>query len=393
MNNLKKPSTSFQNWFSTESVNEGHPDKIADQIAETILDYVIKLDPEAHVACEVIVMNKKIMIGGEIKMIEDKLSKNFYNEIINLTKKVIKQDIQYLEKDWNNLEDLIIEVFIQTQSSEIDEKVAPDKTKIGAGDNSTVYGWAEQSSNSNHFPIFQYLANEILKAINTIRKNSNAEFSFAPDGKIQIVTCNDTLKKIVLCQQFNNNVKKQNNEETANRIKTVIITPLLERILDKAEDFDLEFIPFYNGGPVADTGLTGRKIAVDNYGTYVRHGGGSFSGKDITKSDRSLALFARFVSKNIIFLNLASSIEIQITSQIGQTQKFVFGYSATNGDEEKILKILAYFSEWSFKDIIDKLQLQKVSFQKFSHFGYFGRDDFDAFWEQDFLLPILKKLM
>lgn len=379
----------YSGWFSTESVSEGHPDKLADQIAEAVLDYVVKKDSNAHVACEVIVMNQKILIGGEIKANKMALNRNFKDELISLANKVIKKDIGYSEQSWDNLQKLKIEVNIQAQSTEIDQKVSLGKSEIGSGDNSTVYGWAENSNVSEYYPFSQSLANLILKKINQLRKTNN-NFNFGPDGKIQILLKDQKLKAILLCQQFITDISTQKVKE---QIHKEILNPLVEKLFIKDVNFDFFLTPFFKGGPIADTGLTGRKIAVDNYGTCVRNGGGSFAGKDVTKSDRTLALFARFIAKNIVKLNLTSEIEIQITSRIGQTKNFFIGYSTKKGEKIKINKIIRYFSSWTFKDIIEKLNLRKVSFQKYASYGYFARAEEDAYWEKPFLIPALKKII
>ncbi len=377
----------FIQLFSTESVAAGHPDKIADQIGELILDYIVGIDPDAHVACEVLLNGKEVFLAGEIKC--NKLDENKFKKVIDFKiRNLIENEIGYTDITWPNVKNLDIKFHFQNQSREINSLVQG----IASGDNSSIFGWAENSPKTKHFPRFQFLANEILKKIGQIRKNSMAkEYHFAPDGKIQILTQGKQLVKIILCQQFVKNGNPHDdeiNKKLTTKIKTEIIESLLEKYDIPQKEYELKLKPFHSGGPANDTGLTGRKLMVDTYGTFSPHGGGSFSGKDVTKPDKTLALFARYIAWQVVEQDWATTIQVQLSTHIGQKNNFQIWYSANeNAKKEKIEQWLNYLSDWTFTNVIDFLELKKVKFASFGCYGYFGRTEKTAYWENKGLPP------
>lgn len=386
----------MKNMFNTESVSEGHPDKIADQISELILDYFMEKDKNSHVACEVYITNNIIIVGGEIRSKID-----FKNEEEEIRKKIInyfKNELKFDEKTWPNLcnDKLKILFLLQEQSSEICEKVLVKTGKkiTGAGDNTVVFGFANNDKNNDYFPKFQTLANRILFDIQKKRKEKNSSLPFAPDGKIRITIEDEKLNKIILCQQFSEinykNIKIK--EEYKKNIKDKIIIPILTK-LKINKDFKFDLICFNKGGPYADTGLTGRKLMIDTYGCFSRHGGGAFAGKDLTKTDKTLALFARFIAKHITALELTNEIEIQISSYIGQENNFDISYYVKNNKENKhelIKKVLDFFINWNLDKIISVLNLKEVKFIECAKYGYFGPDRKEYFWEKLIFIEKLK---
>lgn len=382
-----------QEQLTTESVSAGHPDKIADQIAEAVLDFCLQRDSEARVACEVFVTSEKIHIGGEIKS-KFEINDDVKAQIRRIVWKIIKEDIGYTEVSWKNLAKLQIAFFFTHQAKEIDKLVS--KKHVGAGDNSTVFGYAS-NDNATYFPPFQQLANQILQEIQTIRQTNNnlqKELLLAPDGKIQIFYEEDKLHKIVLCQQFLHKSILQKQELIKKKIKKKIIDKIVTK-MNQNKQFEFQIIPFIQGGPKSDSGLTGRKIMIDTYGTLIQHGGGSFAGKDPSKTDKTLALFARFIAKHIVALGLSQEITIQISSTIGisDLQNITCIQLSEDGKENKkmISKIIARFFSWDIEEIVEKFALKNQKYYPLSSYGYFGREGLDVQtkWEE---LSLLKKI-
>ena len=375
------------NLLTTESVSEGHPDKVADQIAEAICDFLLQKDSQARVACEVFVNSKVIFIGGEVKSRFFKLDAKFKEDIEKLVLMVVCQHIGYTEETWGFLKGLQtkqskIEIRLHHQSEEIDHRVGV----VGAGDNSTVFGFA--NSDLNFFPTFQHLANLILEKINQIRKKNQLLqqqlFRFAPDGKVQILfdRVNNTVQRITLCQQFLHKLSSVEKPTIEAKIRTEVIDPIFVQ-LGLKPIYVLSLKDFKKGGPNADSGLTGRKLMIDNYGIFSHHGGGSFAGKDPSKTDRSLALFARFVAKHLVALNLAKEITLQISSVIGEQNPVnitPFAYDQ-EADLLTINRVIKKFFSWNLQKIIEQLKLRHTQFLPFGTYGYFGRLAPQSSWE------------
>lgn len=374
--------------LTTESVSEGHPDKIADQIAEAVCDFCLEQDSNARVACEVFVDSKVIFIGGEISSSLFKLDDQFKRKIKQIVQTVVKDRIGFNATTWNffkrlNNDDSSIEIRLHQQSEEINDLVRSN----GAGDNSTVFGFA--NSDLNYFPVFQHLANKILQKISQIRKDNQhlqkEVFSFAPDAKVQILFDNVSrvVKQITLCQQFKSKLTNTQKKFVSQKIKTEIIEPLFQDLKLK-RGYLLILKDFKKGGPNADSGLTGRKLLVDNYGVFSTHGGGSFAGKDPSKTDRSLALFARFIAKHLVASGLTKVITLQVSSLIGES-KLVNITPVTTDPETDLVKIndvIKNFFMWDVKRIVSELKLNQIKFFPFASYGYFGRSDLESSWEK-----------
>ena len=387
----------FANKFllTTESVSEGHPDKIADQVAEAICDLCLVLDPNAHVACEVFITSDAIFIGGELKSKQFSFNdSNFKKKVENVFWKIVKDEIGFDESSWGSSWTKIkVKNHLHSQSEEINHLI---EKRDGAGDNSTVFGHA--NSDLNYFPVFQHLANKVLKRINLIRKTEPSlqkELGFGPDGKIQVLFCQRKRKlaQIVLCQQFVKQFTSSRRETIKLLIKNKVIKPILTE-LDLKDDYNLILRDFFKGGPVADSGLTGRKLMVDNYGVFSFHGGGSFAGKDPSKPDRSLALFARFVAKHIVASKIVDEITIQISSIIGQ-KEFVNITPVSPMKDEKLLIVQAMIKKfflWDLDKVIKELDLLKTKFLPFASYGYFGRS-LSCSWEKLTYLQAIKEWM
>lgn len=383
--------------LTTETVSAGHPDKVADQIAAIFLDFFLAKDSNVKVACEVFVNKNRITIGGEMK--SKILSFNIHHEKMLKSKilSFLEREIGYNQVSWKALgrKKLDIDFLINEQSREINS-LLKENNHLGAGDNSTVFGFATNTPQTNYFPPFQKLANMILQKIDYIRHQDNLfqnEMQFAPDGKIQIAFAHNSLVQIVLCQQF---LEEGNLEFKINQIKKEIIFPLAKKLnIIFAPNFQFFLKPFFLGGPAADSGVTGRKILIDNYGTFAYNGGGSFSGKDPSKSDLSLALFARFVAKHLVALNLGfSEITIQVSSIIGNPNLvnitcLNFDSCISSSEQAKINKIIQTFFSWSFEEIIEKLHLKSIRYLPYTKYSYFGNDT--APWEQLSLLSLIHK--
>lgn len=431
--------------LTTESVSEGHPDKIADQIAEAICDFCLQQDPCAKVACEVFFADcRRIIIGGEIggqklqkyafhlskdndslvstSILKAKFKERIYQIVDNVLTKIDPQ---------NSLEKVNISIRLQPQSEEISASVGISQTDqinstfnlcqschekhdvLKAGDNSTVFGFA--NSDPGYFPVFQRLANRILQNINNIRKNNSREqtnFCFAPDGKVQILFDLDTRRvhRIVLCQQFEkvgkintttNKVERQKFKkkwaEKTIQIEKKIIVPLLQELRLskelKGNNF-LELKPFEKGGANADSGLTGRKLLIDTYGVFCKHGGGSFSGKDSSKTDRSLALFARFIAKHLVALKLVKEITVQVSSVFGEKRLVNITPLLSNSHPNFVVieKIITkFFASWDIEQIVNRLRLKHTPFFPFASYGYFGRTDLHSSWEKTTELSKIQK--
>ena len=384
----------IKNLFSSESVSCGHPDKLCDQISDAILDEAIKQDDNSRVAVETLATRNKIIISGEITS-----SANInYEKII---KDVIK-DVGYdsIEKglDYNNLE---IETYIHKQSDDIARGVnsSLDKKEIGAGDQGIMFGYATNET-QNYMPLAISIAHKLVRVATNLRKEGKLDFA-RPDMKSQ-VTIDYTSKKpkinaIVMSIQHNPDIKI---DELRQRIKKEVITPVIDSFGFTDTNYELYINPtgnFVIGGPLGDTGLTGRKIIVDTYGGSAPHGGGAFSGKDPTKVDRSAAYYARYVARNIVAANLASKALIQLCYAIGVSEPISINletFGTETVKKEKILDVLINggIFDYTPQGIINNFSMYKPNFKykDLACYGHFGRPDLDLPWEKDDKVELLK---
>ena len=391
--------------FTSESVSEGHPDKVADQISDAILDALLEKDPNSHVACETIVTTGMVYVFGEI-------TTNAYVDIQKVVRKTVLKigyDRPELGFDGNNCAVL---VDIDEQSPDIaggvDESLemrenSSDKDKldqIGAGDQGLMFGFAIKET-PELMPLPISLAHRLMRRVAKLRKDNTLEW-LRPDAKAQVTVEYDENNKpkrvdtVVISTQTDAEVS--NDEIRRAMIDLVIKEVIPEKYLDEKTKYLINPSGrFVIGGPKGDSGLTGRKIIVDTYGGYARHGGGAFSGKDATKVDRSASYAARYVAKNIVAAGLAYRCEVQLAYAIGVAHPVsVMIDTAGTGkvDDELLTKAVREVFDLRPAGIIEMLNLRRPIYEQTAAYGHFGRTDIDLPWERtdktDDLLEFLK---
>jgi S-adenosylmethionine synthetase len=383
--------------FTSESVSEGHPDKVSDRISDMVVDHFISKDPFARVACETLTTTNKVVLAGEVRgPVEDDKE-----EVIEKVRECIK-DIGYEQEGfhWKNAE---ISYFLHEQSSDIAMGVDSGSNKDeGAGDQGIMFGYACKETD-DLMPAPIYYSHKILELMAQGRKDGSLK-GLEPDSKSQVSLKYvkgkpQSVTSVVISTQHQEGLSPQDIKE--------LVTPILKKsipahLLEGLVDDEFYVNPtgnFVIGGPDGDTGLTGRKIIVDTYGGAAPHGGGAFSGKDPTKVDRSAAYAARYLAKNIVAADLCTECTIQISYAIGVSKPLSI-YVNTNGtnniDEEKIEKIIPELMNLTPKGIREKLQLNKPIYEITSAYGHFGRkyDSQKGFfsWEALDLVEALKSL-
>ena len=366
--------------FTSESVGPGHPDKICDQISDAILDACLAQDPKAHVACECFVTGQFLVIGGEI-------SGNIRDiDYAKIARDIIREIGYKDEKSGINPDTCEIVIKIQKQSADIALGVNLADEEIGAGDQGSMYGFAVAET-PNYMPLPIYLAHELIKKVDSKRRSGELKHAL-PDMKAQITVDyedydNPLIDTILVSVQHE---ESANFEEFKQSLKGVIKEFINENHLHG--DYKVLINPtgrFVIGGPAGDTGLTGRKIIVDTYGGYARHGGGAFSGKDPTKVDRSAAYMARYIAKNLVAAGAAKKMEIQISYAIGIPEPTAVSFqtfSTAKVSDEIIAKAIQKFFRLTPKSIIETLDLERPIYQKTATFGHMGREDLDVPWER-----------
>lgn len=370
--------------FTSESVTEGHPDKVCDQIADQILDSILAKDPNARVACECIATTGMVYIVGEI-------STECYVEIPNIAREVIA-DIGYTSSDLGfDAETCAVLTSIDEQSPDIAQGVNyaydSETEETGAGDQGMMFGYACKET-EEYMPLPITLAQKLTKRLAEVRKSELLDY-IRPDGKAQVtVEYEDHQVKrvhtVVVSTQHGPDVELNRLKEDifTHVIKPVIPADLLD---DKTKILINPTGRFVLGGPRADSGLTGRKIIVDTYGGSAPHGGGSFSGKDPTKVDRSASYMARYAAKNVVAAGLAESCMIELAYAIGVARPVsVFVDTKGTGvvSDEKIAEIIQEVFDFTPKGIINTLDLRKPIYRQTASYGHFGRLDLDLPWER-----------
>ena len=385
--------------FTCESVTEGHPDKVADQISDAVLDEMLRLDPYCRVACETAVTTGMVFVMGEITLHEG------YADIPGIVRKTIKEigyDKSELGFDYKSC---AINVQIDEQSSDIAMGVdsslehkagGDDYDSVGAGDQGMMFGYATNETES-YLPLPLELSHKMCKKLAEVRKAGILDY-LRPDGKGQVtVEYNDDkvvrIEAVVLSTQHADSVDIETLRADVKR--EVIDKVMPAELIDENTKFYINPTGrFVIGGPNGDSGLTGRKIIVDTYGGACGHGGGAFSGKDPTKVDRSAAYYARYCAKNIVASGLASKCEIQLAYAIGKAQPVsivVNTYGTGKVSDDKIAEYLPKVFDFRPKAIIDALDLRKPVYFDTASYGHFGKADYS--WEKTDKVEELKKLL
>ncbi len=371
--------------FSSESVTEGHPDKMADQISDAVLDAILEQDPAGRVACEALLTTGLVMVAGEI-------TTRAYVEIPDIVRKTV-QSIGYTKAEYGfDYQTCGVITAVHSQSPDI----AMGVDTGGAGDQGMMFGFAcDETPELMPLPIM--LAHKLAKRLAMVRKSGDIEY-LRPDGKTQVSVEYEGSKavridKVVISTQHKANIP--NSTITTDMIEQVVKPVLPAELVDKNTEYYVNPTgSFVVGGPQGDTGLTGRKIIVDTYGGMAKHGGGCFSGKDPTKVDRSAAYMMRYVAKNIVAAGLAPRCELQVAYAIGRAEPMgvmVDTWRSSVIPEEKIGELILKYFDLTPKGIIDKLQLRKPIYQATAAYGHFGRHDLDVSWEQTDMADLLRK--
>ncbi len=367
--------------FTSESVGAGHPDKICDQISDAILDECLRQDPNSRVACEVMASNDLIVIGGE-------LTTKAYVDVVQKAWSVLKE-LGYAETDFKIMSN------INSQSPEINQGVDKANGEIGAGDQGIMFGFATNET-KELMPLPIMMSHKIMSKAEELRKSGKFKWA-GSDMKAQVtIDYTNEQKRVETILVSIQHSENYNEKEFKEFIKNKILLEVVKEY-KLNEDFNIYINPtgkFVIGGPIGDTGLTGRKIIVDTYGGMGRHGGGAFSGKDYTKVDRSGAYAARWVAKNVVAAGLADKAEIQISYGIGISEPLSIAIDTFGTEKVKHIKILNAIRKvfnLTPKAIIKALDLKKPIYQETSTFGHFGRTKFS--WEKINKIKELKEVI
>ncbi len=376
-------------YFTSESVTEGHPDKICDQISDAILDNLLEQDPDAHTAIEVLTTTGSVHVAGEI-------TTTGYADIQKIVRDTLRE-IGYTDPRYGiDCEDAGVWVAVHGQSGDIARGVKKaEKHEQGAGDQGMMFGYACNET-PELMPLPIMLANRLTHKLAQVRKH-NAHHSMGPDGKSQVtVEYSDgkpvRLEAVVIAQQHISDVSERDLKKL---ILEKAIKPVCGKYLDKKTKIYINATGrFVIGGPEGDTGVTGRKIIVDTYGGMGRHGGGCFSGKDPSKVDRSAAYACRYIAKNIVAAGLADRCEVQLSYAIGVASPmavFIDTFGTGKVADGEIAKLVWKHFPLKPNDIIEHLKLKRPIYKKTAAYGHFGRNDPDFTWEKTDKAAILAK--
>ena len=377
--------------FTSESVTEGHPDKICDQISDAILDALLEQDPMSRVACETAITTGLVLVMGEI-------TTKAYVDIQKVVRDTIC-DIGYTRSDYGfdgNTCGVIVAIDEQSQdialgvdkAYELKTNDVTDDDSNGAGDQGMMFGYATDETDE-YMPYAISLAHKLTKGLTKLRKDGVLTY-LRPDGKSQVTVEYDENGKpilidtVVLSTQHDEVISREQMEKD---IKDLLFDKIIPKdlVTNETKFFINPTGRFVIGGPLGDSGLTGRKIIVDTYGGYARHGGGAFSGKDCTKVDRSASYYARYVSKNIVAAGLAKKCEIQLSYAIGvasPTSIMIDTFNTGKLEDEQLIKIIQKHFELTPTGIINSLNLRRPIYKETSSYGHFGRNDLDLPWEK-----------
>lgn len=375
--------------FTSESVTEGHPDKVCDQISDAILDDILAQDPSAHVACEVCATTGLVMVMGEI-------TTSGYCDVQKIVRETVANIGYNRGKIGFDAENLAVLVSLDSQSPDIAMGV---KDGDGAGDQGMMFGYACKET-PEYMPLPIMLAHKLAKRLADLRKLEGHN-ELRPDGKTQVSVEYDEQNNPVRIDTIV--ISTQHNEEVSQEyLRDLMITEVINKVID-AKLMDENTRIFVNptgrfviGGPKGDTGLTGRKIIVDTYGGYAPHGGGAFSGKDPTKVDRSACYAARYVAKNLVAAGFAERVQIQLSYAIGvaePTSICIDTFGTSKYTEFELIKIVRENFDLTPKGIITSLNLRQPIYKQTAAYGHFGRTDVLLPWEQLDKVDDLKKYL
>lgn len=392
--------TNNKRLFTSESVTEGHPDKIADQVSDAILDEILKDDPNARVACETTVTTGMALISGEI-------STTTYFDIPKVVRETIKEIGYTRAKYGYDSQTMAVLTAIDEQSPDIaqgvdkaleyrDDITEEEIEATGAGDQGLMFGYATNETDT-YMPLPIFLSHQLAKRLSDVRKDKILDY-LRPDGKVQVTVEydeNDKPKRIDTIVVSTQHAEDKTLEDIQNDIKEHVIYPTVpENLLDDQTKFYINPTGrFVIGGPQGDAGLTGRKIIVDTYGGYARHGGGCFSGKDPTKVDRSAAYAARYVAKNIVAAELAEQCEVQLAYAIGVAEPVSISidtFGTGKVSETELVEAVRENFDLRPAGIIKMLELKQPIYKQTAAYGHFGRTDVLLPWEKLDKVNVLK---
>ena len=375
--------------FTSESVSEGHPDKISDQISDSILDALLKQDPYSRVACETLVTTGLVVISGEV-------TTKAYVEIPKIARQTIKE-IGYTHSDMGfDYQTCGVMVTLDEQSQDISQGVDDDQHEQGAGDQGMMFGYASNET-KELMPAPIVYAHKLVRKLADVRKKGILPF-LRPDSKSQVSIRYEKGKPVCIETVV---VSSQHDPDVTNKtIRSGIIEEVIQKVIPKsfqAKKMKTHINPtgrFVIGGPQGDCGLTGRKIIVDTYGGFARHGGGAFSGKDATKVDRSAAYMARYIAKNLVAAKIADRCEVQLAYAIGVADPvsiFVDTFNTHHINPKNIEGLIRDHFELKPAGIMKSLDLRKPRFKQTAAYGHFGRKEKGFTWEQTDKAAKLKK--
>lgn len=376
-------------FLTSESVSEGHPDKVADQISDAILDEHLRIDPNSRVAAETMIAKNLVVIGGEIST----SANPYYRAIVDDVLESVGYVDGYSGFDSKGYE---LKLSITKQADDLALSISQSDDQIGAGDQGLMFGYAVRETESL-MPLPISLSHQLLIKLSELRKSGKYDF-LLPDAKSQVTVKYSDGKPVGIKNLV---ISTQHTEMTTkNKLQEIIIEEVIKKTIPDYLEYNISDCiinpteRFVEGGPMADVGLTGRKIIVDTYGGSCPHGGGAFSGKDASKVDRSGAYMARYIAKNIVAAELADKCTVQLAYVISYTKPvaiFLDFHNTGRVNEDEVIKLIPEIFDLTPSGIIKEFKLTRPIFRKTSVYGHFGRNDDDFFWERTDKAEIIKR--